>query len=101
MGFMDKLKGLFKKKNKDKAADASKKSKAAAKSVATFSGEGKVADALRYAASKIDAKLAAGAFDEKRAEAFVGMLKAVEASADPEDSKLIQISQIIGGIINA
>lgn len=98
MGFMDKLKGLFKKKDKgEKKAGAAKKE---ARSAA-FKGEGKVADALRYAAGKVDAGIAAGKFDDKRADVFMAMLKEVEAAQIDDDAKLLQISQIIGGIINA
>ena len=65
MGFIDKLKNAFKKKNKGEGAAAepaaAKKAKGApAKRAAQFTAEGKVGDALRFAAEKIDAKVAAG-----------------------------------------
>lgn len=103
MGIIDKIKGLFKKKAPaDKAAAPAKKAKgAAAKRSAQFAGEGKVADALRYAADKIDVQVAAGKYDDKRGDMFVAQLKDVEASTADDDAKLIQISQIIGGIISA
>ncbi|MBO4552170.1 MAG: hypothetical protein J5673_03110 [Candidatus Methanomethylophilaceae archaeon] len=106
MGFIEKLKNAFKKKNKAEAAPAAaepaaKKTKGApAKRAAQFAGEGKVPNALRYAADKIDAKVAAG-MPEAKAEMFMGALKAAEASAADEDAKLIEISQIIGGIVVA
>ena len=103
MGFIDKLKNAFKKKNKGEAAaaePAAKKAKGAAKRSAQFTGEGKVADALRFAADKIDAKVEAG-MSEKTAEIFFGGLKAIEADSADDDAKLIAISQVIGGIVNA
>ena len=106
MGFIEKLKNAFKKKNKGEAAAAqpaaAKKSKgAAAKRSAQFTAEGKVGDALRFAADKIDAKVEAG-MSEKTAEIFMGGLKSIEAdTASDDDAKLIAISQVIGGIVNA
>jgi hypothetical protein len=106
MGFIEKLKNAFKKKNKGEApaaasaAPAKEAKKAAGSRAAEFAGEGKVADALRFAAGKIDAKVEAGMSD-KRADMFMASLKAVEADAADEDAKLIQISQIIGGIVVA
>ena len=107
MGFIEKLKNAFKKKNKGEgkaAAEpaAAKKTKGASASRASqFTGEGKVADALRFAAEKIDAKVAAG-MSEKTADIFMGGLKSIEAdTASDDDAKLIAISQVIGGIVNA
>ena len=105
MGFIEKLKNAFKKKNKGeaKAAEpaAAKKSKGASASRASqFTGEGKVGDALRFAAEKIDAKVAAG-MSEKTADIFMGGLKSIEADSADDDAKLIAISQVIGGIVNA
>ena len=102
MGFIEKLKNAFKKKDKGEGAKepAAAKKKGPAKRAAQFAGEGKVADALRFAAEKIDAKVAAG-MPEKRADMFMASLKAVEADSADEDAKLIAISQIIGGIVNA
>ena len=107
MGFMDKLKNIFKKKDKaDKPAaeKAAKPAKAAATAPAAasrvdeFKGEGKVADALRFAAKKIDERVAAGLMTEKSAAIFMGGLKAAEASDAPEEAKLIEISQVLGGL---
>ena len=105
MGFIDKLKNAFKKKNKGEGAEAKpaaagKSEASAAKMVDQFKGEGKVADALRFAAAKIDTKMEAG-MSEKTAAIFMGGLKAVEADSADDDAKLIAISQIIGGIVNA
>ena len=107
MGFIEKLKNAFKKKNKGEApaaasaAPAKEAKKAAGNRVAEFAGEGKVADALRFAAGKIDAKVEAGAMTEVSANIFMAGLKAVEADSIDDDAKLIQISQIIGGIVGA
>lgn len=108
MGFMDKIKGIFKKKDKSdkpaKSAEPAKTAKAgaapAAKAAraAEFKGEGKVADALRNGADKIDARVAAGLITEKRADMIMAGLKAVEASDAPEDAKLIDIAQTIGAL---
>ncbi len=95
MGLMDKLKALFKKSDKKAAAPASGGTKATA---AQFKGEGKVPDALRYAANKIDAQVKAGKFDDKRASTFVAQLRECEASDQTEDEKLVQIGQVIGAI---
>ena len=64
------------------------------------SPQGKVADALRFAAAKIDAKVEAG-MSEKTADIFMGGLKAIEADTADDDAKMIAISQVIGGIVNA
>lgn len=104
MGFTDKLKGLFKKKDK---APAAKKEKAAAGKESgadrslEFKGDDKVSESLRFAARKIDEREAAGKIDDKRAEMFMGQLKAIQASDASEDAKETQISQVIGGIIKA
>ena len=107
MGFMDKIKGLFKKKDKgEKPAKEAKAAPAKAKAAPAkaaaradeFKGEGKVADALRNGANKIDARVAAGLIDEKRADMIMAGLKAVEASDAPEDAKLIDIAQTIGSL---
>lgn len=100
MGLVDKIKSLFKKKKEGESATEPtvKKSKgSAAKRAASFTGDGKVADALRFAADRIDDKVVAG-MSEKRADVFMDSLKAVEASDASEDVKLLDISQIIGGI---
>jgi hypothetical protein len=104
MGFMDKLKNIFKKKDKadkpaaEKAAKPAKAAPAAASRVNEFKGEGKVADALRNGAKKIDERVAAGLIDEKRANMIMAGLKAVEASDGAEDAKLIEIAQVIGSL---
>ena len=57
MGFIEKLKNAFKKKDKgEKAAakPAAKKAAAKASYAAQFSGEGKVADALKFAGAKLE-----------------------------------------------
>ncbi len=95
MGLMDKLKSLFKKGDKKGTAPGSCGTKSTA---VQFKGEGKVPDALRYAANKIDAQVKAGKFDDKRASAFVAQLRDCEASDQTEDEKLVQIGQIIGAI---
>ncbi len=103
MGFIEKLKNAFKKKDKgEKAAakPAAKKAAAKASYAAQFSGEGKVADALKFAGAKLDAKVEAG-LSEKTAAIFMGNLKAIEADSADDDAKLIAISQVIGGIVNA
>ena len=107
MGFVEKLKNAFKKKNKGEAAAAPagapaepEKAKGAAKRVDQFTGEGRVADSLRFAATKIDTKVEAG-MSEKTADIFMGGLKAIEADGSDDDAKLIAISQVIGGIVNA
>ncbi len=108
MGFMDKLKNIFKKKDKADKPAAEKAAKpakaeaapapAAASRVDEFKGEGKVADALRFAAKRIDERVAAGLMTEKSAAIFMGGLKAAEASDAPEEAKLIEISQVLGGL---
>ena len=107
MGFIEKLKNAFKKKNKGEAgaAPAAAKTKdapaaAPANRAAQFTGEGAVADALRFAAAKIDAKVEAG-MSEKTAAIFMGGLKGIEADTADDDAKMIAISQVIGGIVNA
>ena len=108
MGFIEKLKNAFKKKNKGEAGAAPAAAKAkdapaaapAANRAAQFAGEGKVADALRFAAAKIDAKVEAG-MSEKTADIFMGGLKGIEADTADDDAKMIAISQVIGGIVNA
>ena len=96
MGIMEKIKGAFSKKDK---APSVKKAKSAEGRAAQFSGSGKVADALRFAAAKIDTEVAAKKYDKKRADMFMAQLKGVESSTAAEDAKLVQISQIIGEII--
>ena len=104
MGFIEKLKNAFKKKDKGEkaAAKPAADKKAAPKGgyAAQFSGEGKVADALKFAGAKLDAKVEAG-LSEKTAAIFMGNLKAIEADGADEDAKLVAISQVIGGIVNA
>lgn len=96
MGIVDKIKNAFKKKEKgeNKAAAAKPAGRAS-----NFKGEGKVPDALRVAAAKIDAQVAAAKYSDARGNAFLGQLKAVEASSASDDDKLVTISQIMGGIL--
>lgn len=105
MGIVDKIKGAFKKKDKDASATVKKGKESCGCGcgcrAAKFSGSGEVAHALKFAAEKIDAKVEAGKLKDARADAFVGQLKAVEASDAAEDAKLVQISQIIGAINDA
>ncbi len=107
MGFIEKLKNAFKKKNNgEKAAAPAGKAAAPAKQAAAsrtaqITADGKVGDALKFAAGKIDAKVEAG-MSEKTADIFMGGLLAIQAdTASDDDAKLIAISQVIGGIINA
>ena len=95
MGLMDKLKSLFKKSDKK---DAAPKLNGTKMEAVQFKGEGRVPDALRYAANKLDAKVKAGKFDDKRASAFIAQLRECEASSLSDDEKLVQIGQIIGAI---
>ena len=105
MGLIDKIKALFSGKKKDAkaaspAGEKKEKAKAGApaKMVDQFKGEGKVADALRYGAAKIDAKLADGTLDEKKAALFMAQLKDCEAAQVDDDAKLVSIGQVIGAI---
>ena len=100
---MEKIKGLFKKEKDAKAASPAKKTEAAkeaeaAKRADEFKGEGKVGDALRYGANKIDAQVAAGNIDDKKAALFMAQLKDCEAAQVDDDAKLVQIGQVIGAI---
>lgn len=100
MGFFEKLKNIFKKK------DAMENILVTAtdlpvKRSAQFVGDGPVFDALRYGADKIDRMVETGAIKPSRADAFIDMLKAIEAEQASDDVKLIEISQTIGGIINS
>ena len=95
MGLMDKLKSLFKKSDKK---DAAPKLNGTKMEAVQFKGEGRVPDALRYAANKLDAQVKAGKFDDKRASAFIAQLRECEASSLSDDEKLVQIGQIIGAI---
>ena len=109
MGFIEKLKSAFKKKNKGEAsaaapeAAAPKKAKgAAAKRSAQFADvPGDVGKSLRFAADKIDEKVEKG-MSERSAEIFMGGLLSIQAdAASSDEAKLVAISQVIGGIINA
>ncbi len=107
MGFIEKLKNAFKKKNKGEGAAAEaaapKKAKGAAgKRSAQFADvPGDVGKSLRFAADKIDAKVEAG-MSEKTADIFMGGLVSISAdTASSDEAKLIAISQVIGGIVNA
>ncbi len=108
MGFIEKLKNAFKKKNKGEGAPAAeaaapKKTKGApAKRSAQFADvPGDVGKSLRFAADKIDEKVEKG-MTERSAEIFMGGLLSIQAdTASSDEAKLIAISQVIGGIINA
>ena len=89
------LKSLFKKGDKK---DAAPKLNGTKMEAVQFKGEGRVPDALRYAANKLDAQVKAGKFDDKRASAFIAQLRECEASSLSDDEKLVQIGQIIGAI---
>ena len=105
MGFMDKLKNLFKKKSAPQQkcdCGCQGKKGASGKCYADeFKGDGDVAKALCYAAAKVDDKIKAGKISESAANIYIARLKEIQASGDSDDSKIIQISQVIGGIINA
>lgn len=96
MGIVDKIKGAFNKKEKEPGVERVKSPEGRA---AQFEGIGKVADSLRFAADKIDTEVAANKYDNKRADMFMAQLKGVESSTVDEDAKLVQISQIIGEIV--
>ncbi len=100
MGLVEKIKALFSKK-KSEGAPAGGAPKAKGKAGARadeFKGEGKVPNALRFAATKIDNQIAAGAIDEKKAALFMASLKDCEAAPVDDDAKLIMIGQVIGAI---
>ena len=102
MGFMDKLKSLFKKKDgkavEKKACSCGCGAKAEPASYASqFSGDSAVAKALIHAAAALDKKVAGG-LPEVKAKLFFANLKAIEESADADDVKLVGISQVIGQI---
>jgi hypothetical protein len=99
MGIGDKLRNLFKKKDKGVEKVQAHVAKTGGRA-SNFKGEGKVPDALRFAAAKIDAQVAAKKMTDARGDAFLGQLKAVEASPASEDAKIVSVSQIIGGIVN-
>ncbi|MCQ2052513.1 MAG: hypothetical protein MJZ03_01015 [archaeon] len=104
MGFLEKLKKIFKKKGatEDVPVTGSPKQEGLpVKRSAQFVGVGMVYDALRYGADKIDRMVEDGTIKPGRADAFIGMLKAIETEQASDDVKLIEISQTIGGIINS
>ena len=107
MGFMDKLKALFKKKDnagEKKACGCGCRGKPKAAEPASyasqFSGDSAVAKALIHAAEALDKKVAAGLAVNK-ANLYLANLKAIEASADSDDVKLIGIGQVIGQIFRS
>lgn len=106
MGFLEKLKNIFKKKGAAEDAPVTmtgsvKQKDSPVKRSAQFVGDGAVYDALRYGADKIDRMVEDGTIKPGRADAFIGMLKAIEAEQASDGVKLIEISQTIGGIINS
>ena len=104
MGFIDKLKSLFKKKD-DKVVEkkacgcgcGAKKEDAPVSFASQFKADSAVGKALVYAAEALDKKVAAG-LSEKQANLYLANLKAIEGSADSEDVKLVGIGQVIGQI---
>lgn len=104
MGIAEKVKGLFKKKEKGAKAEGAPAGKAAAAPKARageFEGEGQVYKSLKFAADRIDDKVASGKIDDKRAGMFMAQLKDIEGGQEPDDQKLIEIGQVIGGIASA
>ncbi|MBO7410044.1 MAG: hypothetical protein J6Y18_01385 [Candidatus Methanomethylophilaceae archaeon] len=104
MGFKDKLKNIFKKKEKadEPAAPKAKPAEAApaaapAAPAVEFKSQGQVGDALKFAADKVQQRLEAGQLSEIRANILIGGLKDIDASDAPDDAKLISISQTLGG----
>ena len=63
-------------------------------------GSGKLANAIKYGAAKIDAKIAAGTMSEGTADVFYGKLMsyAPKIGTDEEEASLLPVSQLIGGI---
>ena len=107
MVFMEKLKSIFKKKDKvvekkECGCGCGGKAKAAepASYASQFSGDSAVAKALIHAAEALDKKVAAGLAVNK-ANLYLANLKAIEASADSDDDKLIGIGQVIGQIFRS
>lgn len=98
MGLMDKIKGVFKKKDKGEKKAAPAK-KGAAKVSMDFSGCS-IEKELNYAAAKIDEAVAAGKLTEARGDAFRTQLIAIKESGASDDDRRIQVSRVIGGIIN-
>ena len=107
MGIIDKIKGIFSKKDKKQKAPKEKcdcgceGKKASSKSYASeFNGADDVSKSLKFAAEKIDFKVGAG-MPVAVADSFLARLKEVESSDADAESKKVQISQLIGGIIRA
>ena len=106
MGFMDKLKALFKKKDaqpakkKECTCGCAAKKAAPASYASQFSGDSAVAKALIRAGEALDKKVAGG-LAEAKAKLFFDNLKAIEGSADADDVKLIGIGQVIGQIFRS
>ncbi|NLL94150.1 MAG: hypothetical protein GX224_00050 [Thermoplasmatales archaeon] len=104
MGIIDKVKGVFKKKDKGKkeeakAAPAKPAAEPAAKPAMDFSGSS-LEKELNFAAAKIDAAVAAGKFSEARGDAFRAQLKDIYGSEASDDDRRILIGRVIGGVIN-
>lgn len=108
MGFMEKFKSLFKKKDKadapaakDRSCDCDCKAKKGGQCglcyASKFARGSAVGDALVFAAEALDKKVEAG-MPEAKAKLFFDNLKAIEASADPDDAKLVAVSQVLGQI---
>ena len=83
-----------------KPAKAATAAAAGAYAAKTNVGSGKLADAIKYGAAKIDAKVAAGTMSEGTADVFYGKLMsyAPKVGTDEEEASLLPVSQLIGGI---
>ena len=83
-----------------KSVKAAPAATAGAYAVKTNVGNGKLADAIKYGAAKIDAKVAAGTMSEGTADVFYGKLMsyAPKIGTDEEEASLLPVSQLIGGI---
>ena len=66
-----------------------------------FKGEGRVPKALRFGATVLEAKIEAGKVNKATADLLLNRLKECEAANEPEDLKIIGISQVIGVISSA
>lgn len=99
MGIGEKLKGLFKKKEKSGDGGKKKEVKVAKKASLDFSGDS-LAKELTYAAEKINAQVEAGKITPARADQFKTQLMGIKGSGVPDDQRRIQISRVIGGVLN-
>ena len=97
MGFFSKL---FKKKKKDDAPKAAGAKESAAAPVAKEEPlpTEPVPRAIALARKANNDNVAAGKYDDKRAGMYAAAIDAVEASEAPEDAKIVELSQIRGGM---